>query len=56
MPAFAPPRPIPALLLVALALGSTNTLHAQPLPPAGKVLHKTVKVGDLDIFYREAGP
>src|SRR4051794_28429302 len=21
-----------------------------------KVLHKTVKVGDLDIFYREAGP
>ena len=24
--------------------------------PAVKVLHKTVKVGDLDIFYREAGP
>src|SRR5678815_1018698 len=23
---------------------------------AVKVLHKTVKIGDLDIFYREAGP
>ena len=21
-----------------------------------KVIHKTVRVGDLDIFYREAGP
>src|SRR5438874_7529338 len=29
----------------------------QPAPaPAVKVSHKTVKVGDLDIFYREAGP
>ena len=24
--------------------------------PSVEVLHKTVKVGDLDIFYRQAGP
>ena len=33
--------------------GLTNSVSAQQ---AVKVLHKTVKVGDLDIFYREAGP
>ncbi len=27
-----------------------------PAPQGAQVLHKTVKVGDLDIFYREAGP
>src|ERR1700733_14549143 len=38
---------------IALALGSTNSVLAeQPV----KVLHKTLKVGDLNIFYREAGP
>jgi pimeloyl-ACP methyl ester carboxylesterase len=37
----------------AWALGSTDRASAQP--PV-EVLHKTVKVGDLDIFYREAGP
>src|SRR3984885_9983589 len=37
---------------IALALGSTNSVLAeQPV----KVFHKTEKVGDLDIFYREAG-
>jgi pimeloyl-ACP methyl ester carboxylesterase len=36
-----------------VALGLTGSVWAQPPP---KVLHKTVKVGDLDIFYREAGP
>jgi pimeloyl-ACP methyl ester carboxylesterase len=37
----------------ALTLGLTNAVSAQqPVT----VLHKTVKVGDLDIFYREAGP
>ena len=38
--------------------------NARPYPPAwalslrppSRVFHKTVKVGDLDIFYREAGP
>jgi pimeloyl-ACP methyl ester carboxylesterase len=37
----------------ALNLGLTSRTSAQP--PV-EVLHKTVKVGDLDIFYREAGP
>jgi hypothetical protein len=37
----------------AWALGSTDRASAQP--PV-EVLHRTVKVGDLDIFYREAGP
>jgi pimeloyl-ACP methyl ester carboxylesterase len=37
----------------AWALGPTNSASAQE---SVKVLHKTVKVGDLDIFYREAGP
>src|SRR5262245_12964454 len=37
----------------AWALGPTDRASAQP--PV-EVLHKTVKVGDLDIFYREAGP
>ena len=36
----------------ASLLGINNTVLAQQ--PA--VLHKTVKIGDLDIFYREAGP
>jgi pimeloyl-ACP methyl ester carboxylesterase len=37
----------------AWALGPTDRASAhQPV----EVLHKTVKVGDLDIFYREAGP
>src|SRR5262249_11328095 len=38
---------------MAWSLGLTNSVSAQQ---AVKVLHKTVKVGDLDIFYREAGP
>jgi pimeloyl-ACP methyl ester carboxylesterase len=37
----------------AWTLGLTNPASAeQPV----QVLHRTVKVGDLDIFYREAGP
>jgi pimeloyl-ACP methyl ester carboxylesterase len=47
-----------ALVLVLL---STTALGFGPLRTASaqqpvKVYHKTVKVGDLDIFYREAGP
>ena len=45
-----------ALSLLAAAawtLGLTNSVSAQQ---SLKVLYKTVKVGDLDIFYREAGP
>ena len=42
-----------ALLLLAGALALTSSASAeQPVT----VLYKTVKVGDLDIFYREAGP
>src|SRR5262249_36276781 len=37
----------------AWSLGLTNSVSAQQ---SVKVFHKTVKVGDLDIFYREAGP
>jgi pimeloyl-ACP methyl ester carboxylesterase len=37
-------------IAIALALGVTASAQ-QP-----EVFHKTVKVGDLDIFYREAGP
>ena len=48
-------RPLVAALLVitALAIGSPQAARAQP--PV-KVHHKTVQVGDLEIFYREAGP
>src|SRR5262249_40722413 len=42
----------PAVLAI-LALGTPATA-ADPQPV--KVRHKTVKVGDLDVFYREAGP
>jgi len=34
-----------------LILGSTQMVSAQQ---SAKVFYKTVKVGDLDIFYREA--
>ncbi len=39
-------------LLTTAALAASPALAADP----PKTLHKTVKVGDLDIFYREAGP
>jgi pimeloyl-ACP methyl ester carboxylesterase len=42
-----------AFAAIALCLGLTGQGTAQQ--PA-EVLHKTVKVGELDIFYREAGP
>jgi pimeloyl-ACP methyl ester carboxylesterase len=37
----------------AWSLGLTNSASAQQ---SVKVFHRTMKVGDLDIFYREAGP
>jgi pimeloyl-ACP methyl ester carboxylesterase len=40
------------LLLAALAVTLSPAAAAEP----PKTHHKTVKVGDLDIFYREAGP
>jgi pimeloyl-ACP methyl ester carboxylesterase len=44
----------PALLAVPVLIFGTTTaaMARQPV----KVQHKTVKVGELDIFYREAGP
>jgi pimeloyl-ACP methyl ester carboxylesterase len=42
-----------ALLVIAVQVGlQTKTIAAE----AVRVHHKTVQVGDLDIFYREAGP
>ena len=41
------------LALTALAFAMPRAALAQQ--PA-KVFHKTIKVGDLDIFYRESGP
>ena len=39
-------------LLVGLALTTTTVLGSGP----PKVSHKTMKIGELEIFYREAGP
>jgi len=41
-----------ALLTAALVLAAAPAPAADP----PKMLHKTVKVGDLEVFYREAGP
>lgn len=53
--------PIAAAITVGLAAAGEgrHTAPCTPAPAAAEslpVLHKTVKVGDLDIFYREAGP
>ncbi len=44
---------LPLFAAAAWALGPTGSASAQRTV---EVHHKTVKVGDLDIFYREAGP
>ena len=44
---------LPVLMATAWSLGMVNSVSAQQ---SVKVFHKTMKVGDLDIFYREAGP
>src|SRR4051812_32001265 len=46
----APMSRLPLFIAVMLALGGP----ASAQQPA--VLHKSVKIGDLDIFYRESGP
>lgn len=50
-------RVLSALMFVALwaVVSSSVSGGAEPRPPV-TVVHKTVKVGDLDIYYREAGP
>ncbi len=40
-------------LFVALSLGLTDPVCARE---SVKVFHKTVKVGEIDVFYRESGP
>ncbi len=45
-----------AALTVVLSSSGAAQQPARENASAIKVLHKTVKVGDLDIFYREAGP
>jgi len=44
------------LPLLAAFVGTVGLTHSVSAQQSVKVLHKTVKVGDLDIFYREAGP
>ena len=41
------------IVISAFGFATSNHASAQQTP---QVLHKTAKVGDLDIFYREAGP
>lgn len=53
--------PAPNFLCMLFATAALSGILFQPSSaeqptPAVKVLHKTVKLGDLDIFYREAGP
>ncbi|MGC3972363.1 MAG: alpha/beta fold hydrolase [Pirellulales bacterium] len=53
------PRAFRSLIAAAAVFAGLN--HAEAAEPASgapavKVAHKTVKVGDVDIFYREAGP
>lgn len=50
-------RVLSAIVFVALwaVVSSSVSSGAEPRPPVA-VVYKTVKVGDLDIFYREAGP
>src|SRR6266576_3808226 len=47
------PLTLSLLAAVVWSFDPTNSASAQQ---SVKVHHKTVKVGDLDIFYREAGP
>lgn len=50
-------RVLSAIVSVALwtVVSSSVSSGAEPRPSVA-VVHKTVKIGDLDIFYREAGP
>lgn len=48
-----------ALVAITLAISNLHeaTAHAtEPLPLASQVLHRTIKIDGLEIFYREAGP
>src|SRR5476651_2375475 len=45
-----------AMGLVATVVGALAAAISVAAEPSEKIHYKTVKVGDLDIFYREAGP
>ncbi len=47
------PKTLLLFAAILWSLGLTGSVSAQP---SVNVYHRTVKVGDLDIFYREAGP
>ena len=53
-------RTLPLIAAALLTAGLARAVAPQPTAPpattAPKVSHRTVKVGDLDIFHREAGP
>jgi pimeloyl-ACP methyl ester carboxylesterase len=44
------------LAMASVALSFNLSFAADPKPEGPKVAHRTVKIDDLDIFYREAGP
>ncbi len=44
------------LALTALVSLGSSARSAEPDTPTAQVLHRTIKVDGLDIFYREAGP
>ena len=46
----------PTLYLLAAGLWAVALASSAPAQQTAPVHHKTVKVGDLEIFYREAGP
>jgi pimeloyl-ACP methyl ester carboxylesterase len=45
-----------ALVLTAVMASALTATASEPKTASSQVLHRSVKVGDLDIFYREAGP
>jgi pimeloyl-ACP methyl ester carboxylesterase len=45
-----------AIALIMLAALSLSSRAAEPKAPTSQVLHRTVKIDGLEIFYREAGP
>ena len=53
---FATPASMLLATVSGVAFGLYATTHRREARAESKVRHKTIRVGDLDIFYREAGP
>ena len=45
-----------ALVLTTLIASGSTANAAEPVSPTTQVLHRTIRIDGLDIFYREAGP